>query len=210
MEVNRLAEQAGQHAHPARCSDHSRYTLANRLMLTLLSHLRQYHEETYHHSLRVSYLVRRMAKHLICENREVRRLIRSAMLHDVGKLAIPIGVLDKPARLNAQEWIQMDRHGTIGASILHATGLFGDDEIYIVSHHHRWFGQNARMTEPRLVDAMVDLLAVCDAYDAIIYDRPYRDAQNSDWAIRQINERAGDQFNPVMADLLRCVLSEQA
>jgi putative nucleotidyltransferase with HDIG domain len=172
-----------------------------------MDRLGRYHRPTYEHSFRVGRLARRVAKHLGMPAGAVRTVTRAALLHDVGKVAVPIAILDKPAELSPREWAYLDLHCTIGADILQQTKLL-ENESYLVKHHHRWYAANnslvANHDEQRRLS--IDIIAVCDAYDAITSNRPYSAGQSHDEALANIEADAGTQFNPRAIRALREVL----
>ena len=177
----------------------------------LLEKLRRHHLPTYEHSLRVADLVRDLAGRLAWPSTLVRKLVRAARLHDVGKLAVPLAILDKAAGLSEGEWACMDRHSGVGAELLAATELLAD-EAYIVRHHHRWYAANNPLSSgyDGLRDRGIDVLAVCDAYDAMISERPYRSRKAAHEAIEQLDTGAGDQFCPRVVREFRLMVREQA
>ena len=178
--------------------------LADDLSSHLLDRLSRHHRGTYEHSLRVGRLASRLATHLKYDDDGVRQLTRAALLHDIGKVAVPTTILNKPTRLTRQEWSHMDTHCQIGADMLRRTDLLRE-ESYLVLHHHRWFAANCRLHsnyEPKSSMA-IDLIAVCDAYDAMTSDRPYSPGRTVRAALHHLAQEAGTQFNPTMVKALR-------
>lgn len=181
--------------------------LADDLATRLLSRLGRHHRPTYDHSLRVGKLARQLATHLDLAAGSAHKITRAALLHDVGKVAVPIDILDKPTDLTEQEWVYLDLHCEVGADLLRRTKLL-EDESYLVRHHHRWYAANnglcTNYVEER--NAGIDLIAVCDAYDAMISERPYSPGLEKETALQHIEREAGMQFNPRMVKSLREVL----
>ena len=175
--------------------------------LSLMDRLGRYHRPTYEHSFRVGCLAQRVAGHLGMSAGAVRTITRAALLHDVGKVAVPTAILDKPAELTQQEWAYLDLHCSIGADILQQTKLL-ENESYLVQYHHRWYAANnslvAKCDEQRRTG--IDIIAVCDAYDAMTSDRPYSPGRSRGEALTHLQDDAGTQFNPRVIAALREIL----
>jgi putative nucleotidyltransferase with HDIG domain len=120
------------------------------------------------------------------------------LLHDIGKVGIPDGILQKPSSLTVEERRVMERHTTLGAEILAGVGLLESNGIAIVRHHHeRWDGAGY---PDRLAGHDIPLpariFAVADALDAMTSDRPYRAAGAWESAVVELERGAGGQFEP--------------
>jgi putative nucleotidyltransferase with HDIG domain len=129
------------------------------------------------------------------------------LLHDIGKVGIPDGILQKPAALTVDERRVMERHTTLGAEILAGVGLLESNGIAIVRHHHeRWDGggypQGLAGAE---IPLPARIFAVADALDAMTSDRPYRRAGAWESAVAELERGAGGQFEPdVVAAFRAC------
>ena len=171
--------------------------------LSLMDRLGRYHRPTYEHSSRVGCLAQRVVGHLGMSAEAVRTITRAALLHDVGKVAVPTAILDKPAELTQQEWAYLDLHCAIGADILQQTKLL-ENESYLVQYHHRWYAANnslvAKCDEQRRTG--IDIIAACDAYDAMTSDRPYSPGRSRDEALAHLRADARTQFNPRVVEAL--------
>lgn len=122
---------------------------------------------------------------------------RAAELHDVGKVAIPDAILDKPGPLDEREWEFMRRHTLIGERILSSAPALIPVAKLVRSSHERFDGKgypDGRAGEEIPLGARV--VAVCDAYDAMTSDRPYRKALSPTEAIAELRRAAGTQFDP--------------
>jgi putative two-component system response regulator len=127
----------------------------------------------------------------------------AARLHDLGKLAIPDGVLLKPDRLNEREWDMVRRHARVGSEIV--TALEGEEarlaQNIMLCHHQWWNGtgypeEYSRQSIP--IEARI--VALADSFDAMTHDRPYRPAYPVDIALHEIGYLSGKQFDPVLVD----------
>jgi ribonuclease P protein subunit RPR2 len=123
------------------------------------------------------------------------------LLHDVGKLSVPDAILNKPGRLDEDEWVLMRRHPEEGVRILRSVP-FLDSALDIVRHHHeRWDGNgypDRRRGEQIPVSARV--FAIVDTVDAMTSDRPYRAGLSLDVATQELITHAGTQFDPAFVE----------
>ena len=135
---------------------------------------------------------------------EVRRaVLLGALLHDVGKIGIADSILLKPGPLDDSEWEQMKMHPLIGERMLQGIDFLDDALPSIRSHHERWDGSgypDGRAGED--IPMAARIIAVCDAFDAMTSDRPYRKAMSVEAACDEIQRCAGTQFDPTCAMLL--------
>jgi diguanylate cyclase (GGDEF)-like protein/putative nucleotidyltransferase with HDIG domain len=162
---------------------------------------------TLRHSERVSALAERIAVELGWEPRRLRRLRDAALLHDVGKLAIPDAVLFKPGRLDAAEYEQVKAHSGLGAQIVR--DLLDDEQVgWVRSHHERPDGRG--YPDGLGAGAISDgaaILAVADAYDAMTVARPYSAPLPPAEALEECRRLAGAQFDPGAVRALEAVLA---
>lgn len=161
------------------------------------------HPSTGAHQRRTQALGRRLAGVLRPGSMHDAQLRYAFLLHDIGKLLVPTAILDKPGRLTETEWSTMCRHPESGVRVL-APMRFLDPALDIVLHHHeRWDGggyPGGLAGEEIPWGARV--LAVADAVDAMIEDRPYREPLTIAEARREIANGAGTQFDPACAAAL--------
>jgi HD-GYP domain-containing protein (c-di-GMP phosphodiesterase class II) len=158
---------------------------------------------TFGHSLRVAEMTLRMGEKLGIPRRRVEEMHLAAHLHDVGKIGIPDQVLCKPGRLSEDEFALIQRHPVIGEDICQGVRLFQNFLPLIRHHHERWDGRgypDGLFGEEIPLGARV--MAIADAMDAMLSDRPYRPAMTLDDARAEVAEHAGDQFDPDMVERL--------
>lgn len=156
------------------------------------------------HSEAVVGLARAVAEALGLSAPEIQSVGQVALLHDLGKVGIPDTVLQKPGPLSELEWDLMRQHPAVGARIVSMIPPLAHLAPAIHAEHERWDGQGY---PDGLAGQEIPLAAritlVCDAYHAMISDRPYRRSLGRDRAIRELREHAGSQFDPaVVAALL--------
>ena len=160
------------------------------------------------HSRSVVDLSVRVAQELRLADRDVDHVERVALLHDVGKVAVPDSVLRKPGALTEGEYEQVKRHPVVGARIVGSVSELAHLAPAIRSGHERWDG---RGYPDGLVGDEIPILSritfVCDAYDAMVSDRPYREALGPKTAVTEVRRNAGTQFCPRAAGALLSVLN---
>jgi len=128
---------------------------------------------THGHSLRVTELAVRLAEALRYPPAWIDRLHAAALIHDVGKLGVPDAVLLKQGPLTPEEHLIMERHAAIGGTIVHL--VLPELAGIVRAHHERWDGEGYPDRLPgKRIPVEARIIAVADAYDAMISDRPYR------------------------------------
>jgi HD-GYP domain-containing protein (c-di-GMP phosphodiesterase class II) len=165
---------------------------------------------TANHSRSVVELVDAVADHMRFDARLRQELEFAAMLHDVGKIAIPKEILNKPAALSDDEFEVMKTHTIEGQFMLDRVGgLLGRVGEIVRSCHERYDGtgypDGLKGTEIPLAARIV---FCCDAYHAITTDRVYRKAQSSEAALKELAAHAGTQFDPVVVRALTEVIQQ--
>jgi putative nucleotidyltransferase with HDIG domain len=154
-------------------------------------------EVTHEHVLRVQVYAAGVARLLGCTEAEVEALRAGALLHDIGKIAVPDYILNKPGKLTADEFEKMKVHTLVGAQILGRVD-FPYPIVPVVRHHHeRWDGRgypDALRGEDIPLTARI--LTVVDCFDAVREDRQYRKGMTRDEAIKLLMEGVGTQYDP--------------
>jgi diguanylate cyclase (GGDEF)-like protein/putative nucleotidyltransferase with HDIG domain len=157
---------------------------------------------THGHIRRVQQYAVGLAKHLgITDPAQISAIEAASLLHDMGKLAVPEYILNKPGKLTAAEFERMKLHASIGADILSAID-FPYPVVPIVRHHHEsWDGSGypdgLRSTA---IPIGARILSVVDCFDALTSDRPYRPRMADAEAIRILLERRGSMYDPLIVD----------
>jgi cyclic di-GMP phosphodiesterase len=169
--------------------------------------------DTYLHTIRVGQYAGYMAKSMGFNENIVEELAITAPLHDVGKIGVPDHILFKNGKLNQGEWEQMKLHTVHGYKILKGSdnSLLKSAETIALSHHERWDGKGypyqLKQTEVHLYGRIT---AVCDVYDALTMERPYKPAWSHEAAVTKIIDGRGSQFDPELIDVFASVTNEFA
>jgi diguanylate cyclase (GGDEF)-like protein len=163
-------------------------------------------EYTGAHSDRVALLVESIARQLELDEEQVEQLKLAGKLHDLGKIAIPDRVLQKPGSLTPHEERQLAHHPELGASLLDGMDIRPVD-VWIKHHHEHWDGSGyPHGLAGEEIPFGSRLILVADAYDAITTDRSYRDAATPEEALAELRLHAGAQFDPAVVDALQAYL----
>ena len=200
-EALKLADER-MYAHKA-----SRSSASRQVTDVLLQVITEQNAYVDHHVDRVSELCGAVAQALGQPQGEVARVRLAGQLHDIGKTAIPAAILDKPGPLDEQEWEFMRRHPLIGQRIALAAPALASTATLIRSSHERIDG--AGYPDGLIGDDIPlgsRIVAVCDAFDAMTSERPYRGAVGIDDAIKELKRCAGTQFDPNIVETL-CTLT---
>jgi two-component system, cell cycle response regulator len=165
----------------------------------LLKALEEHHPDLNEHVHDVGKLAQAVARELGLAGHALQHVRQAAELHDIGKVAVPRAVLDKPGRLDPDEWAFIARHTLIGERILGAAQALRPVACLVRSSHEHFDGNGypdkLRGTE---IPLGARIVAVCDAYDAMTSDRPYRSRLTHAEAIAELKRCAGSQFDPVV------------
>lgn len=131
-----------------------------------------------------------------------------AMLHDIGKIAIPDQILGKPGRLLPEEWEAMQGHLEIGYRIVESTPELAHIGEALLAHHEWWDGTGyPKKLKGEQIPLISRILAIADAYDVMTHDRPYRKAITTQDALREIKQCEGTQFDPHLVDVFVKIMS---
>ncbi|MBE6011461.1 MAG: response regulator [Lachnospiraceae bacterium] len=155
-------------------------------------------------------------KYIVTEDFK-ENLVKSAKLHDIGKVAIPDNILRKPGKLTADEFNIIKQHTVFGARILDsAIGELGDDSYFlyiarqlVISHHEWWDGTGYPYgLKGEEIPLAGRIMAIADVYDALISKRPYKEPFNHDFAMDIIHRESGTHFDPVLLKLSHEVMEK--
>jgi diguanylate cyclase (GGDEF)-like protein len=214
-----IPEDAGDATEAMRKADHAMYAQKNsndesagrQSANVLLSALIEHHPDMGDHLTGVAELVQAVARRLDIDGDEFAQLHDAAVMHDIGKVAIPDTIIDKPVALNDEEWAFIRRHTPIGERILTSAPALRGAATLVRSSHEAFDGSG--YPDGLAGDAIPlgsRVIAVCDAFDAMISSRPYRSPMTIDEALAELRRCAGTQFDPAIVSAFEQVMSKRA
>lgn len=157
----------------------------------------------YAHSPHFFNLVQALAQEMHLNEKQIESLKYASLLHDAGKVDIPVEILTKTGRLTPQEYQIIRRHPSRGAQILRSLQIL-KPAIPIIMHHHEKYdgsGYPSRLKKGQ-IPIGARIMAVADAFEAMVYGRPYRERISVSKAIMEIKKKANIQFDPKVVDAL--------
>lgn len=165
--------------------------------------------ETYRHSRRVLRVGLLLGCECKLDRAQTRALAHGALLHDVGKIGVPDSILHKPGRLTDAEWGLMREHSRAGAQFLRSLGFCREATRVVAEHHEKWDGSGYPAgLRGEQIDLKSRILAVADAFDAMIHDRAYRAGRTIRAAIEELDRCAGTHFDPSVVKAFHRIPSE--
>jgi putative two-component system response regulator len=167
--------------------------------------------ETGLHVIRMSHYAQTLGLAAGLSAQEADELLHAAPLHDVGKIGIPDRILQKPGKLDAEEWRIMQTHVAIGARIIgrHERGLLAMAHRIALCHHEKWDGSGypgGLAGEGIPFEARI--VAVADVFDALTSVRPYKQAWPIERAVVYVREQRGKHFEPALVDRFMTLIPE--
>ena len=154
--------------------------------------------ETFGHSQTVAKYSLRLASLLgIKDKVTINNIKKGALLHDIGKIAIPDSILKKPGVLSPSEWEKIKRHPTLGYGLIKEIKLVKEVGNIILFHHERYDGKGyPKQLKNKKIPSEARIFALADALDAITSHRPYREEKSFSYAKKEIQKHSGTQFDP--------------
>lgn len=177
------------------------------IAFALASALEHHNAASGTHARRTQVLAGEMALALGLGPEGIRTARCAALLHDIGKMYIPEGILDKPGELDPHEREIMELHPRIGANMLSGIAGFERVRAAILAHHEYYDGRGYPAgLRGEEIPVGARLISVVDTYDAMTNDRPYRRALSQREAVERLEEAAGGQFDLLMVQTVKEVL----
>ena len=153
------------------------------------------------HSTRVAIYSAMIAKKLGKNQEEIEKIFNIALLHDIGKISIPDNILNKPGRLDDEEFKVMKSHSQNGYDVLKDITIAPEISLGAGCHHEKYDGSGyPRHLKGDEIPEVAQIIAVADAFDAMYSTRPYRNQMPLDSVVAEIKRCSGAQFNPKMVD----------
>lgn len=162
------------------------------------------------HIENVADLVELTGRAMSLEDEKIQHLRRAAELHDVGKIAVPDSILFKPGPLDDAEWECMRLHTVVGERILLSVPSLEPVAKLVRSSHERVDGTGyPDQLAGEDIPLGARIVAVCDAFDAMVGDRPYRDPMSPRQAMEELKRCAGSQFDPAVVDAFETAIQPE-
>jgi HD-GYP domain-containing protein (c-di-GMP phosphodiesterase class II) len=179
------------------------------LILALVNSLDSRDRYTSCHSHNVAVYSKLIAKEMKLPKRKCNHIYLGGLLHDIGKIGVPEAILNKPARLSAEEFNVIKQHPEIGYHMVKHIGFFRDAGILdmILHHHERYDGEGyPKQLKGDEIPRSARIVAVADAFDAMTSSRLYRKGKDIPNAIKDLMQQRGLQFDPDVVDAFLRVL----
>ena len=177
--------------------------LSDRDAMLQMTCLKNHDEYTYYHSANVAILSVALGSTITRDSHFLSSLCSGALLHDIGKLAVGEEIVEKPGRLDPEEWERMRQHPLLGTQrAVQMQGVDSSALVPILEHHMGWDGSGYPSRTPRRKQHLMSrIVAVADSYDAMTSRRSYSVARPQDEAMRIVVESAGVTLDPLLVKL---------
>jgi len=164
---------------------------------------------TYSHSRDVNKYAQMLGKAIGLSEEKLAYLSRAALLHDIGKIGITDRILYKKQRLSSEDWEVIKRHPSVGAEIIGDIPELLPTKAAILYHHERWDGGGYPSgLKGKGIPLEARMLAIADAFSAMISARPYRPARSYQEALLELKREAGKQFDPELANTFTAIVKK--
>jgi PAS domain S-box-containing protein len=158
-------------------------------------------KETEGHTQRVTEATVSLARLLNIPEDEIVHVKRGALLHDIGKMAIPDSILQKPGPLNDEEWIEMRRHPVFAYEMLYPIEYLRPALDIPYCHHERWDGSGyPRGLKGEEIPLPARIFSIVDVWDALLSNRPYRKGLTEEFVLEYIKKQSGTSFDPRLVE----------
>ena len=180
---------------------------------TIRSLARTLHEkstETEAHTMRISQLSKALGIHLKLRKDQLDELELLSLLHDIGKIGIPEYILNKPAKLNNEEWEIIKTHPEIGYRIAKSTPVLEHIAEYILAHHEKFDGTGyPNGLKGKEIPYLGRIINVVDSFDVMTHSRSYKKASDLSYAISELKACSGTQFDPEIASAFLKMIEDE-
>ncbi|MBC3899861.1 diguanylate cyclase [Acetobacterium malicum] len=180
---------------------------------TIRSLARTLHEkstETEAHTMRISQLSKALGSHLKLRKDQLDELELLSLLHDIGKIGIPEYILNKPAKLNNEEWEIIKTHPEIGYRIAKSTPVLEHIAEYILAHHEKFDGTGyPNGLKGKEIPYLGRMINVVDSFDVMTHSRSYKKASDLSYAISELKACSGTQFDPEIASAFLKMIEDE-
>jgi len=185
-------------------------SVRNEIIASIRQSLEEHADETKAHGNRMKELALKLGNRVSLSEYELNQLELLAMIHDIGKIAIPKSILSKPGALISEEWHTMRKHCEIGYRIAAYSPELASLADAILSHHEHWDGKGyPQGLAGEQIPLISRIISIADAYDVLTNGRPYRKPVTSTEALREISRCAGTQFDPWLVENFISMFKEE-
>ncbi len=163
------------------------------------------------HVIRMSHFSSALAKEAGFNPEECELLLNASPMHDIGKIGIPDGILLNPGKLEGEQWEKMQSHTAIGGQILDGkeNKLMNLAQSIALHHHEKWDGSGyPENLKGEDIPIEVRIVSICDVFDALTSERPYKKAWSVEDAMDFLRENKGKQFDPDLVDKFEKIMPE--
>lgn len=174
-----------------------------KVFLVLTHALKMKHPYTYEHSLRVAQISYTIAKQMRLPDQQCIGVYAGGLLHDIGKLGVSENILNKPSKLEDDEFQIIQKHPEYGFEILKNINCFEKSSILdsVLYHHEKYDGSGyPKKVKNKDIPLVARIIAVADSFDAMVSSRAYQSEQSLEYALNEIYKNKGIQFDPEVAD----------
>ena len=179
----------------------NRRSKKSKLVESLLNTLAAKSDETKEHAVRMEKYAQKLGERVGVSNSELNKLSLLATLHDIGKTSIPEEILTKPDKLTEEEWQQIKEHPERGYKIGAASEEFAVIAEEVLYHHEKWDGSGyPEGLEGEEIPLLSRIITIVDAYDVMTNGRPYKEPMSKEKALQELQEFAGEQFDPNLVE----------
>lgn len=162
------------------------------------------------HSMRVAHWAVSLAERLHLDGRLLNAMYWAALLHDIGKVGVPMQILSKNGPLTDDEWVLMKLHPAIGANMVKSLKVLTDIAPFIHSHQEKFNGSGyPEGLAGKDIPLGARILTIVDAYEAMTTDRSYRTALSHEAAIVELRAQVGKHFDPELVERFLELVNEQ-
>ena len=209
-DINKILKKAEDRMYSAKLSENK--SMRSSIVLSLRKTLEEKTHETEEHCSRLRVLSTELGKRMGLNDSFLTELSLLAHLHDIGKIATPDSILNKPGQLTEEEWEVMKKHSEAGYRIAVSSPELAFIADFVLSHHERWDGTGYPEKLKRYqIPLQSRIIAVVDAYDAMTNPRVYRkEVMTKEEALAELERCAGSQFDPAIVKVFLEMMAEMS
>jgi len=204
--LNEIFKVAEDHMYRKKLSES--LSMRYQMIEVVLKTLYEKNERERFHSERVSEISMKLGEVLGLEPDEIKELKATGLMHDIGKIAIDLSLLDKPDALTSAERLEIERHPEVGYQMLKSINEFSKISEFVLSHHEKWDGSGyPRNLKGNEIPLQARIVAIADFYDAMSTERPYKNALNKQEVMEELKARSGYDFDPYLTGVFLKLLT---